>query len=68
MNTVSGSVPVIRQLLQLGCFVHTHAVSRASSERAEGERRGTNSSVEAVTDFFWLVINLAVIVDYSASP
>ena len=68
MNTVSGSVPVIRQLLQLVCFVHTHAVSRASSERAEGERRGTNSSVEAVTDFFWLVINLAVIVDYSASP
>ena len=52
MNTVSGSVPVIRQLLQLGCFVNTHAVSRASSERAEGERRGTNSSVEAVTDFF----------------
>ena len=68
MNTVSGSVPVIRQLLQLVCFVHTHAVSRASSERAERERRGTNSSVEAVTDFFWLVINLAVIVDYSASP
>ena len=68
MNTVSGSVPVIRQLLQLSCFVHTHAVSRASSERAERERRGTNSSVEAVTDFFWLVINLAVIVDYSASP
>ena len=68
MNTVSGSVPVIRQLLQLVCFVHTHAVSRASSERAEGERRGTNSSVEEVTDFFWLVINLAVIVDYSASP
>ena len=52
MNTVSGSVPVIRQLLQLGCFVHTHAASRASSETAEGERRGTNSSVEAVTDFF----------------
>ena len=68
MNTVSGSVPVIRQLLQLGCFVRTHAASRASSERAERERRGTNSSVEAVTDFFWLVINLAVIVDYSASP
>ena len=68
MNTVSGSVPVIRQLLQLGCFVHTHAVSRASSERVKGERRGKNSSVEAVTDFFWLVINLAVIVDYSASP
>ena len=68
MNTVSGSVPVIRQLLQLGCFVHTHAASRSSSERAERERRGTNSSVEAVTDFFWLVIILAVIVDYSASP
>ena len=68
MNTVSGSVPVIRQLLQLVCFVHTHAVSRASSEKAERERRGTNSSVEEVTDFFWLVINLAVIVDYSASP
>ena len=68
MNTVSGSVPVIRQLLQLSCFVNTHAVSRASSERAERERRGTNSSVEEVTDFFWLVINLAVIVDYSASP
>ena len=49
MNTVSGSVPVIRQLLQLGCFVHTHAASRASSDRAKGERRSTNSSVEAVT-------------------
>ena len=58
MNTVSGSVPVIRQLLQLGCFVQTHAVSHASSEKAVGERRSTNSSVEAVTDFFWLVINL----------
>ena len=46
MNTVSGSVPVIRQLLQLGCFVHTHAVSRASSERAEGERRGTNAQLK----------------------
>ena len=48
--------PVTSQLLQLGCFLHTHAVSRASSERAEGEWRGANSSVEAVTDFFlgWL--------------
>ena len=47
MNTVTGSVLVTRL-----SFVHTHAVSYASSERAEGERRGTNSSVEAVTDLF----------------